>query len=482
MKLQNDNRKLIVDFLMYFIGTVIPMIVGLISVPIMTRYFTPEEYGINSIIDTTFNYFTCLTFSVLGSICWRFYYKYKNNNNVEYFLNFLYTLFLLYSLIVGALTFIYILFEHNSHIRCLILFKLCLVLLSGWVGVEFIVLRHNGKSVAYSLSSSFITLLSFVFLYILTYILHLRNEALYFSSFLIYLVFFIFFYCKRKYRIINIFKSKDDLKEFLSFAYFNIFTSFLAVVLVSCDRYMIKFYETFDAVGIYDKAYNIGERIIYALATMFFNVYNPIIYKTLSEKNEENIRQIFQNITITYILFLLPITIVFSLFSKSLVKLFLGPSFQIGYIIIPFVAFGYFFDRFTSSLYGVAINFKNVKLNLIGTLIAAILNFFLNYFLIPRTGILGASIATLTSYLFIFLYSLIVTGFFKLDIFVNNNHVLILYIILAVYMVMHFIIALLISEKIIFQILNAVFFAILYYSLIIKYVKHGYLNIQKSNV
>ena len=83
MKIQNDNRKLVVDFLMYFIGTVIPMLVGLFSVPIMTRYFTPEEYGINSIIDTTFNYFTCLTFSVLGSICWRFYYKYKNNNDVE---------------------------------------------------------------------------------------------------------------------------------------------------------------------------------------------------------------------------------------------------------------------------------------------------------------------------------------------------------------------------------------------------------------
>lgn len=480
---KNSSSKTLIDFLMYFMCTIIPMIIGIFSVPIMTRYFSPEEYGVNSIVDSTFSYFNCLTFAILGSICWRFYYRYKNEEKTQLFLNYLFTLFFLYTCVITVFTTIFIVLEHELHVKFLILLKYFVTVLSGWVSVEIIVIRHNGESVKYSLITSLIVILDFAFLYILTYVLKLRNEALYISSIIIYTPLFLFLFLKRKYKIINVFKNKDTLKEFLSFAYYNVATSFLTVVLLSSDRYMIKYFcEGYEAVGIYSKAYGIGERIIYSLATMFFNVYNPIIYKTLSDKNTEQEKIVFSRLINLYLLFMLPITLVFSMFSKYVVMIFLGSSFQVGYIIIPFVAFGYFLDRFSCSLFGVAINFKNVRLNLIGVSIATFINIILNYLLIPLFGIVGGALATLAAYLFIFLYSCIVSGYFKIHFFILNKYYFVAYLILIFYVVSHFMVKLKFKENLLCLIINAVLFAIIYYLYIFFCVKHSYIRIQKSNV
>jgi O-antigen/teichoic acid export membrane protein len=76
----------------YFAGNIIPILIAIIRSPVFTRYFTPAEYGYYSLTTITFALLSIVLFTSLSSCIWRFYNKYKSNNNLSGF----YTLLLIF--------------------------------------------------------------------------------------------------------------------------------------------------------------------------------------------------------------------------------------------------------------------------------------------------------------------------------------------------------------------------------------------------
>lgn len=97
------------------------------------------------------------------------------------------------------------------------------------------------------------------------------------------------------------------------------------------------------------------------------------------------------------------ITVYFSLYSKEIASLLLGEKFRVGYTMMPYVMISAF-------IYGLCcehetrMKFKNklksISFNLIT---ASIINIVLNFIFIPTMGYEAAAIATLISYLYLYI-------------------------------------------------------------------------------
>jgi len=83
---------------------------------------------------------------------------------------------------------------------------------------------------------------------------------------------------------------------------------------------------------------------------------------------------------------------------KTLVR---RPDYQDAYLIMGIIAFAFSMQVLITLLTAPLYSNKNPQLIFLSYLLGGLLNAFLNFLLIPSTGILGAAISTAVSYLFI---------------------------------------------------------------------------------
>jgi O-antigen/teichoic acid export membrane protein len=90
----------------------------------------------------------------------------------------------------------------------------------------------------------------------------------------------------------------------------------------------------------------------------------------------------------------LPIFISLILFGKEILLLFFGSYYEAAYPALLTLSIGYVIYQFLYPVYETLKVFKKTKFILLNTLLTAIINIILNYFLIPQYGIVGGAIAT----------------------------------------------------------------------------------------
>ena len=195
------------------------------------------------------------------------------------------------------------------------------------------------------------------------------------------------------------------LKKMFSFGIPFFPAAILFIITGLIDRFFINYYLGVEQVGIYGAGYKIGS--IISIIIIAFNLnWQPYYLKhhkdKLFAKNVEKISQFFS-------VFLLLITTLISISWELIIKIqlfdyyLIGSEFWISGIIIPWVAFGYYFyGLFILQMPSVYIKNKQLWVPLFWAL-AAISNIILNALLIPMLGLEGAGLATLTSYLIMFI-------------------------------------------------------------------------------
>ena len=87
--------------------------------------------------------------------------------------------------------------------------------------------------------------------------------------------------------------------------------------------------------------------------------------------------------------------------------LYVGTDFRSSWIYVPFLLVGAIFFSYANFFGAIYMSAKKNVSIMITTLVAAIANVILNYFMIPRWGIQGAVIATMISYIIVGMYRLL---------------------------------------------------------------------------
>ena len=205
-----------------------------------------------------------------------------------------------------------------------------------------------------------------------------------------------------KTKVIPIFITKELFLFSLPF----IFAGVLDLVIKWTDIFMIGFFRTTSEVGIYNVVLPTANLLI-IIPTAFMALFIPIITEFYSKNNLKEINNI-SNINSKWIFFLnFPIFLLLLLFSKQILTIMFGQEYVVGNLALIILIIGYMFLSLVHIPNSLLIMLKKTKLVLYISLISASINIILNYFLIPKLGIVGGAIATSSSLILIFVLTLI---------------------------------------------------------------------------
>jgi len=214
------------------------------------------------------------------------------------------------------------------------------------------------------------------------------------------------------------------LKTMLRFSIPFLPSALLFVVVGFSDRWFIKHYLGMDEVGHYGAGYKLGS--IMSLVVTAFNLnWQPYYLKT-----KENIRKKFSAIGSVACLSFISIGVLLIFFVDLVMYIqwnsnyLIGKNFWSGLVVVPFVTLGYlFYGIYILQMPSIFILNKQ-NWGLVFWLIGTAVNVVGNMLLIPRLGILGASISTSLGY-FVMMACLVYKNRVWLPVYYETNIIVI---------------------------------------------------------
>lgn len=166
----------------------------------------------------------------------------------------------------------------------------------------------------------------------------------------------------------------------------------------SSDRYIIGIFLGLSAVGIYSAAYAIGNLVHLFIAPIQFILF-PELSRLYDEEKINDVKNYLSSSLRYFLLIAIPSVVGLSVLAKPVLMILTTPAFATGSIVIPFIALSGLLGGVFQIIINITLLVKKTQFNLFIHIIAASANLVLNIVLIPFIGILGAAIATLTSYI-----------------------------------------------------------------------------------
>jgi O-antigen/teichoic acid export membrane protein len=381
--------------------------VGLLLLPILTRYLSPEDYGTLAIIVLISSVLNLLYNPGMISATTRLYYDTENEERKKQLFGSAFIFFIIFpSLIsiiflgVGDYVTSKVFNEFNFFPHGVFAIILAFLSQPKRIWEQILTVHYKVPKIAWI---NFITLLLGVGIsLILVVVFKLgvtgRIIGIIFGPFLL---FFVSLYTFKKYTGFKF--SISVTKELLSFGSPLIIAIWSLAILSMTSKYLLENMIGLEAVGLYDIAYKISS-ISLVLFMGFRKMWSPVFYENMQKHNYYIIKRLI-NFMITGMGLLTGVII---LFNKEIL-LFLNKPFRDAGDIIPIIAFGIYF----MGLLTVSNSFlgwkKNFKLNSLISGVSATTNILLNLWLIPVLGLLGAAIATLISYFLYFILGVLVS-------------------------------------------------------------------------
>lgn len=224
--------------------------------------------------------------------------------------------------------------------------------------------------------------------------------------------FFVANYLLKKVAGVNIFDIGNIgfNKEILTYSLPIMFTVMIGTLLHWMDIMMLGYFTNTETVGLYYPAVRTAG-LQQSILIAFSGIFAPMFSKYFSQSDGNGMNHIYKLVTRWILTLVVPIFILIILFSEKIMLLF-GTEFLQSADTLRILIIGTsIFSIFGVSSTALAVS-GHQKMNLFNVIVASILNITLNIILIPKYGIMGAAIATLTSMSFIAVARLIETGIF----------------------------------------------------------------------
>jgi O-antigen/teichoic acid export membrane protein len=383
--------------IIYGLGGLVTSLLGFVLLPIYTRYLTPTDYGIFSLLLVTSSVAGIISQLGLGSALFReVIYRESDEKVVESTA--------LYFLIFEATTFFAVLIVLSNQLSSLIFDTsryaslLSLTFLTTLLGVFDVVtlakLRIQGRSTLFAVLTVARFLVGFTLNVYFIMILRRGLEGLVIANLLRAALFAVASLTLLIRDLQPVF-SAPILRRILSFGVPLVPFGISHLALTSADRYFLQHFSTTAEVGLYSLGYSIG--MIVNLVVSAVQLAWPAQMYTIAKSADAE--QQFSKILTYYLLILGFIGLGLSVLAREVLIVMTTPSFYGAYIVVPLVALSYILWG-TMYMTNSALETQNrVKYMSLTIVSSAILNLGLSYLLIPTYGMMGAAWATLISYL-----------------------------------------------------------------------------------
>jgi len=389
-----------------YVTMILTSILGALSIFFLTRGLTVAEYGIYALLVSTAQ--ICAVVFDLG-LSQYILTKLPGQNIISRVKEF-FSIYIFDILFYIIILIIYSVFENNI---------LSLIKLTEYqfefrltMGIIFIssLLRYNSdlfaaeKRIGLKNMVVFLQKAMWVIFVIAFYIvfkeLNIRTVITLWLLGVIVALFFCFTHMKKHFVIF--FKRLDvkfkNIKKALVFSLPLVPFLIGSWLIIVSDRYILNHYWNSELVGIYTLAYSLLT-IVFTLSVTISTVLYPYIAEAYNKAKDHNL---FFNTSLKYSLILvLPGTSLLFFMRKQIISLISGVEYLGGSIIITILFLYPILATLNTLFYQNMLLREKTKTIGVIFVIGAIINISLNFWLIPKHGMIGAAIATLVSYIII---------------------------------------------------------------------------------
>jgi len=379
----------------------LPQVVGFLLLPIMSRYLTPEDFGIISSMEVLGYILAIFIILNLDQAAYRLYFDYNDEENRRKLLGTLFMASGGIALIVLCITFLLRpllqqIFESIPFSPFYVYTILtCFFISFSLIPKRYLQMTEQTKKFLWLSLSLFVIQTGLLLWFIVV-----RNqgaEGLLKANLITALLFFpVYLVMGHKY-----FRWHFNLKVFqdaVRFAWPFIPTFLVAWVLDLSDRIFIERYTDLQELGVYGMGHKLS-MLVFFITYAFATAYSPVFYRLANAEDQKTARnQLVHYSSVTATGYLLIVFLV-GLFAYEVVVLMIDESYARAHEIVRIIIFSHYFlgiQGVTTGLY--LMQSRKTKEKMYMGFIVALINIVLNFSLIPPFGIYGAAIATVVSF------------------------------------------------------------------------------------
>lgn len=399
-----NKNSIVRQFMVIGFGTIINVLIGFLTTPVITRMVDPTQYGQLSMFNTYSNIFMLVLSLGLDQSFMRFFYR---EDDIEYKRKLLNTCCFKPVLIIVVVFIAFLactVITGNASDKTIFLsalFVLNIVMLQI-NRFSLLVLRLEKKSTLYSVAN--IThKLSYALLTVVCLNISNHNDfyILVMTTIMSTVITTVVAIANSR-GIWNVLKNKYtgsiDYKEIVYYGLPMLLANGIYMFFQAIDKISLSYFCSYAEVGVYASAMSLMSMIA-IIRTTFNTIWAPASIENY-EKNPED-KAFYQkgNLYITIIMFAIGITL---MLSKDLIVYLLGEKYRMASEIMPFLLFQPIMYTISETTVVGVYFMKKSHAQLIISAAACIFNLVGNFILIPIVGAKGAAISTGFSYILFF--------------------------------------------------------------------------------
>lgn len=403
IRITRTTKHLIKDTTVYGAGSLANRIIPVLLLPVLTRYLTPEEYGIVAIFAVSAAIVVNFVGFNLQAAIQRFYVDFSKQQLSDYVgtatlvISFS-TAILLGLSIISKRPIADLLGISHSWIPAIIIVSFCQAI----IAILEVIWRMERKARPFVIFQFLMTLANLVLsvVFVAGLLWHWQGRLLGILCSYGFFALLGLFILRAKGYLKFIFH-KRNAKQMLWFSVPLIPQTLSTWIITGSDRLFVINMVGAYAVGLYSVGYAIGQ-VIQLLQHAFSQAWVPFLFQLL-KKDEEKAR--IQIVKFIYFHHAVIIILAFSLHFAApfILKALVGKSFQGASQFVIWIAMGYAVNGMYRMVFPFLNYAQKTHLAPIGSTIAAGGNLFLNYILIKLNGPIGAAQATFISFCILYI-------------------------------------------------------------------------------
>ncbi len=397
------NNSLIKNAGVYTISTVINSAIPFFLIPVLTRYLTPEQYGLISMHTLLLAFVTPFIGFNTNNSLGQLYYTSTKEELSEYIGNCFFVLLISFILTTLVFFFIDCPLSKNTFLSPIWVWSTILIATTQFIIVIPLSLwQAENKSVTFGVFQISSTLINFLITLVLIVLFNKDWSSRITAQ--IYTGLF-FSFVSMSYLVRNKFiRLTFNKKLFISSLRFGIplIPHTIGGILLSiANRYFLVRYVGLQETGVFFLAFQLTS-IINIINSAINTAYVPWLFKKLQDINDKVKLRI---VKLTYIYFLLIVlgSLIFFILLPIILKIFAGSKFQLASKYFFWLIIGTIFNGMYLMVTNYIFYSKKTYLLAFSTFASAIITVILNYILIIRIGSVGSAIASAIGFLFLFM-------------------------------------------------------------------------------
>ncbi|MGF0066305.1 lipopolysaccharide biosynthesis protein [Lachnospiraceae bacterium SGI.085] len=385
----------------FSLGPVLGAVLSTISVPIATHFLLPNEYGKTSMFNLMYTILVMVAYLGYDQAFIREYHE--NENKSKVLLNSMIvpigiTILLMLCVVPFSAQISYFLFGSENHKDVVYLFALTLpfLLIERFILVN---LRMQEKALEYSLFTLLVKVVSFCCT--LFFLFNIRQDflAIVYSTIIAHYIgdgFLIIRYRKMlKFRIEDM--DTELIKRMTKYAMPLVPATVIGSIFNGEDKVFIKAFSDYSELGYYQVSMTIANMIL-ILQQAFSTFWTPTVFRWKKENVPEEQYEMVQKI----VMFFSAICFMGILLLKNLFPILFSTKYENTKYILPFLLFYPVMSMVISTTVSGIDFARKTQYTLYFSIAVTIINFILNWLLVPLMGAVGAAIATGVSHVFYF--------------------------------------------------------------------------------